>query len=75
MLERISYYCANRERIEERMMRNWEKIIAQMKKNKSIKGQPQCPYLFLTREEIPAHELWTDFEEGLQLKLTTCHTL
>ena len=75
LMERVSYYCANRERIQGRLMRAWERAVAQLRKNKKLTKTPQCPYLFLTREEIPRHEGWMELERGLLRRMEACENV
>lgn len=68
LLERMSYYCVNREKIRARKMEVWEREVAKLKE-KEGRRTLKCPFLFLTREEIPRHPLWAQFVQNFTKKL------
>jgi hypothetical protein len=70
LMERMSYYCHNRERIQKKMMENWERMVKKMQEKEGKSKPVKCPYLFLEREEITRHEQWAAMMKEIHRKMT-----
>jgi hypothetical protein len=58
----------NQEKIKQRKMEVWDREVAKLKE-KEGKRNIKCPFLFLSREEIPRHPLWVHFVQNFTKKL------
>ena len=55
LLERLSYYCINRERMQKERIEKWGRYQEKLRKNDPKYKIKACPYMFLEREEIIRH--------------------